>query len=69
MNDDEQAITTSVFHCARCGENHDAVTFQKFTRPIIDADGTVWQRWGMCPVTNEPILMSGIFKPSHPNQP
>lgn len=67
MNGDDFAILADVFHCARCGENHDAIRFQKFTRPIVDADGTVWERWGMCPAMNEPILMSATVKPTGMN--
>lgn len=47
----------SVFHCARCGQDHESVEFKQFQQPVEDADGTVWGYWGTCPVTGDPILM------------
>lgn len=26
--------------------------------PVEDNDGTVWQYWGICPLSGEPILMT-----------
>lgn len=35
------------------------MTFRKFTRRAIeDDDGVLWQWWGLCPITSEPVLMS-----------
>lgn len=62
-----QPITSDVFHCRRCGQNHDGIVFARFRRPIVDADGTVWERWGMCPTTDEPILLSAIVHPTQGN--
>jgi len=53
----EPNITTTVLHCARCGENHEDLLFSLFTNPIEDSDGTVWAYWAMCPITDEPILL------------
>jgi hypothetical protein len=48
----------TVRHCARCDEDHTDLEFTQFrNNPIEDTDGTVWNWWAMCPVTNEPILM------------
>ena len=47
----------SVHHCARCGEDHKDLEFHKFTKPIEDSDGTVWDYWIICPISGEPILM------------
>ncbi len=58
-------IISDVFHCARCGQNHDGVEFEAFTRPPVDDDGTVWERWGVCPTTGEPILLSEMVHPAH----
>ena len=41
-----------VKNCARCGGDHEKVTFQKFNFPPPDCT-----HWGMCPGTGEPILM------------
>jgi hypothetical protein len=43
--------------CARCTGSHDDVKFYRFQRPVPDSDGTVWDWWGICPETKEPILM------------
>jgi len=47
---------TGVGRCARCGEDHEAIQWFRITRPIEDTDGTVWDEWGACPTTGEPIL-------------
>lgn len=46
--------------CARCGEDHLYLEFQLFQNPVEDSDGTIWNYWGMCPTTKEPILMKII---------
>lgn len=48
----------SVFHCARCGEDHTDLSPKTFQRPVIDEDGTVWDRWVTCPTTGDPILIT-----------
>lgn len=47
----------AVRHCARCGQDHERVVFEKFHQPVVDDDGTAWEWHGVCPVTSEPILM------------
>ena len=47
-------MTTLVIGCSRCGEDHQ-VEWKQFSRPPI-ADPPV-THWGMCPKTNEPVLM------------
>ncbi len=47
----------SIKRCARCGNDHERVKFYKFTSPIEDNDGTIWQWYGECPHLKEPILM------------
>ena len=44
-------MNIEVKHCARCGENH-IITFKKFLRRHFD-----WTFWGMCPNTQEPVLL------------
>lgn len=51
----------NITECARCGENHDKMTFNKFTKP--SGKNT---HWGMCPVVNEPLLMYSTPKPTSP---
>lgn len=43
---------TEVKNCARCGGDH-TIPFHQFADPPEDT----WSHWGMCPVTNEPLLM------------
>jgi len=53
-----KAVETGVSHCARCGKDHkDKIIFKEFLRPIVDSDGTVWNYWGKCPNSGEPILL------------
>ena len=46
----------AITHCARCGHNHNLEVY-RFQRPIEDSDGTVWDSWGLCEVTGEPVLV------------
>jgi hypothetical protein len=41
--------------CARCGGDH-AVSFRTFANPP-EFDSSIYDWWGTCPVTGEPILM------------
>jgi hypothetical protein len=50
---DEADFTVGVYGCARCGGDHVAVRFHKFSRP-----NPSYSHWGLCPVTGEPILMA-----------
>lgn len=52
--------TENVIQCARCGRDHDGVIFYEFGRPIVDSDGTVWDWWGLCPTTGDPILLRSV---------
>lgn len=44
--------------CVRCGESHPRVEFKEFINMPVRLPYT---HWGMCPVTNEPILMYILF--------
>lgn len=48
-----------VKNCARCGESHAPIKVRRFDRPVVDEDGTVWDWWGTCPTSGDPILMHG----------
>lgn len=53
-------MTTRVVNisaCARCEGDHTGVPSQEFARPI-ELGGLTWGWWGVCPETNEPILMT-----------
>ncbi len=45
-----------VANCARCGAEHH-VGFTEFRRPMVYGDNTQWTHWGICPNTNEPIML------------
>lgn len=48
-----------VRHCVRCGEDHAAMEFHQIVgTPEVDADGTVWNWWGVCPVTGDPVRLT-----------
>jgi hypothetical protein len=51
-----ESFESSVKHCARCGEDHEEVQFEPFTRFVPDPDGDYTQ-WALCPTTGEPILL------------
>lgn len=56
-----------VLRCARCGENHEHVLAKRFVgEPIVDEDGTTWDRWGLCPKTGDPILFRSITDDDQP---
>ena len=48
--------------CQRCGEAHGRVLFHWFEKekPFVDSSGIVYQCWGTCPTTGDPILL-GMF--------
>lgn len=48
-------LTVEVKSCARCGNNH-LVPFNKFEEPA-EIGERVFQYWGMCPNTMDPILL------------
>jgi hypothetical protein len=51
-------LKIDVKHCARCQQDHNQLEFKEFTiNPIEYSDGTVWNYWALCPVTQEPILL------------
>lgn len=53
-----------VLRCARCGLDHHALEFKLFNGdPIVDSDGTIWERWGICPTTGDPILLKEDNEP------
>ena len=59
----EETMSLPVTACARCGENHDAIKYRRFQRPVVDDDGTVWDWWGTCPTNGDPILMHMGYAP------
>lgn len=51
-----ETFEVTIFRCARCGQSH-KMKFNKFAiNPIEESDGTVWNYWGLCPITGEPVL-------------
>jgi len=42
---------------SRCEGNHEALEFKEFTRPPV-VKGEVYKYWVLCPLLQEPILMS-----------
>lgn len=50
-----ETVGLRVIKCARCSGNHD-VSFQKFKKPMT-IGALTFTHFGLCPVTNEPIMM------------
>ena len=56
-----QEFTDDLISCPRCSANHEAIVWKPFKDyPVVDADGTVWNWWSMCPFNGEPILLCRI---------
>lgn len=60
-------ITVDVKICARCGSDHDQLTFFELKRPMIvefEIEGInkreKYQYWGTCPEYKEPIMLQVI---------
>lgn len=42
--------------CPRCGAEHEPLIVKSIDQPIVEVDGTVWDSWALCPVSQDPIL-------------
>lgn len=53
-------MNSNVKSCARCGKDHQNVTFRPLAKPMApdNAGGRVWSHYATCPTTGEPIMMS-----------
>lgn len=51
-----ETLVTDVRCCARCGTDHERVTFRKFKRPV-EGDNDMYTHWAMCSVSEDPILL------------
>lgn len=50
--------------CARCGEDHEHLEFQRFLSNPPEINGQALTHYGTCPVTLEPILLAENFERS-----
>ena len=48
----KEKVTTDVYACARCGEDHTQLVFTHFMR-----EASQWTHWASCPITKEPVLL------------
>jgi hypothetical protein len=48
--------------CARCGTNHSKVYFTRFINPMVITETISYNYWGVCPVTQEPIICKIEFQ-------
>jgi hypothetical protein len=48
----ESPMTVNVKRCARCGHDHDQLTFTELANATDE-----WNRWAMCPNVSQPIMM------------
>lgn len=51
--------------CARCGEDHATVEFERLARPIEVGEVTL-THWAPCPTNGEPILMQVVAEEPKP---
>jgi hypothetical protein len=42
--------------CPRCGNDHESITWQTFTRPMKRDGSTISTHWALCPDSGEPII-------------
>jgi len=47
-----QYVTINVVKCARCGQDHAQLRFERLLNPPSDIS-----HWAACPVTGQPILL------------
>jgi len=51
-------VTVAIKRCARCGQDHD-IEFKHFVGDSFeDSDGVVFDWWGLCPTTGDPVFMT-----------
>lgn len=50
-------MNTTVRGCARCGEDHEELEFERLQRPIQEDDGRDYTHWAPCPTNGQPILL------------
>lgn len=55
LTQQKEMIVPVINNCARCGGNHHKVYFREFYRPHNE-----WTHWGLCPKTNEPIMLKEL---------
>lgn len=53
-------MVQSIQNCARCAGDHEMVIFNRFKSAVV-ADTAVYEWWGSCPETGEPILCQVIY--------
>lgn len=47
----------NVKSCARCGNDHERLSFKRFAQSIRDNNGIEWTHWARCPQTGDPVLL------------
>jgi hypothetical protein len=56
-----EQVTTDILGCARCGQDHMILEFKKFKILPIIIEKVIYDYWGFCPMTGDPIIMSVNF--------
>jgi len=52
-----EKLVATIKNCARCGETHPNLEFEKLARAFI-SDTETYQYWAMCPKLREPVLLA-----------
>ena len=48
--------TYKITSCARCGNDHEGITYRRLTNPLV-VGNTIFTHWTLCPDLDEPIMM------------
>lgn len=58
-NDDNLYVSDCLYGCARCGKDHENLSFRRFALyPVEISDKEVMDYWAPCPTNGDPILLS-----------
>lgn len=56
------AESVNVGSCARCGDDHPGLDFEKLIQPIREGADDEMTHWAPCPTNGQPILMRLVPK-------
>jgi hypothetical protein len=57
----ESQMPKPLHSCPRCGNDHESITWQTFTRPMKRDGSTISSHWALCPDSGEPIIREVVF--------
>lgn len=51
-------MKTTINNCARCGETHEDLEFEKLDKPFLEGRAR-YNHWAPCPVNGQPVMLMG----------